>query len=396
MPAQGYQSQPTALSQPSQVEFVAAISARLREAARQLFQTVMLEELATFLQALPYERSASRRGQRNGTYTRSLGTAFGQLTDLAVPRSREGQFRTQLFGCYQRRQAEVDSAIAEMFIRGVSTAQVGQVLELLNGLAPSASTVSRVFHQLEPAFQAWKTRPLPARILYLHLDALELTIKYDREGVKMAVLAAIGVLLDGRRELLGLTTGEHENGPAWLNLCRDLYERGLKHVDLGISDQHASILAASEAIWPTRQHQLCVRHKMGNVLAHVPKGKRAEVHPPLKAIFYQADQAAGREQAAEFGRRYRHVYPEAVACLEKDLERCLTFYQFPQEHWRFIRTNNVAERLFSEIRRRTNKMGAMQNEGSALLVCWAVANTIRWRGLRIDPASLALENLHKT
>jgi transposase-like protein len=356
----------------------------------------MLEELTDFLQALPYERTPGRRGQRNGTYARSLGTAFGVLTDLPVPRTRAGQFRSQLFDRYQRRQAEVDTAIAEMFIRGVSTGQVGQVLEWLNGLTPSASTVSRVFHRLEPAFQAWKTRPLPERVLYLHLDAVELTIKYASQGVKMAILAAIGVLVDGRRELLGLTTGEHENGPAWTNLCRDLYDRGLKQVDLVISDQHASIWSACEAIWPERRHQACVTHKIVNVLAHVPKGRRATVHADLKAIFYQADEAQARQVAAAFCDRYQAVYPEAVACLAKDLDVCLQFYAFPTEHWRFIRTNNVAERLFSELRRRTNKMGALPNETSALLICWAVASTIQWRGLRIDPAPLALEDLHKT
>jgi len=396
MPAQGYHSQPTAHFQSSQAEFVAALRARLQAAGRELFQTVLLEELTAFLQALPYERSPGRRGQRNGSYTRSLGTTFGPLAELQVPRTREGQFRTQLFDRYQRRQAEVDTAITEMFVRGVSTAQVGQVLEALNGLTPSASTVSRVFHQLEPAFQAWKTRPLPTWVLYMHLDAIELTIKYAGEGVKMAVLAAIGVLPDGRRELLGLTTGEHENGPAWTNLCRDLLERGLQQVGLVISDQHASIWAACETIWPAARHQACATHKIVNVLGHVPKGKRAAVHADLKAIFYQADEAQARQVAQAFCERYRATYPEAVTCLAKDLDACLQFYGFPQDHWRFIRTNNVAERLFSELRRRMNKMGAMPNEASALLICWAVANTIQWRGLRVDPALLVLDELHKT
>jgi putative transposase len=396
MPAQGYQTQPTAHFQSSQAEFATALRRRLQVAARELFQAVLLEELTAFVQALPYERSPGRRGQRNGSYGRSLGTAFGLLADLQVPRTRDGLFRTQLFERYQRRQPEVDTAIAEMFVRGVSTSQVGQVLETLNGLAPSASTVSRVFHQLEPTFQAWQSRPLPAWVLYLHLDAIELTIKYAGDGVKMAVLAAIGVLPDGRRELLGLTTGEHENGPAWTNLCRDLFERGLQQVGLVISDQHASIWAACEAVWPAARHQACVTHKIVNVLAHVPKGQRAAVHADLKAIFYQADEAQARQVAQAFGARYQAAYPEAVRCLAKDLDACLQFYGFPQEHWRFIRTNNVAERLFSELRRRLNKMGAMPNEGSALLICWAVANTIQWRGLRVDPALLALDNLHKS
>jgi putative transposase len=186
-----------------QEDFVGEVMKRVRAVARVVFEQAMEEELTAFLQALPYQRNADRKGRRNGHYTRDLLTSFGQLPELKVPRSRYGEFRTQLYSRYRRRQERVDQAIAEMFIRGVSTRKTGEVVELLVEESPSAATVSRVFQSLRQECEAWRKRPLDSCYLYIHLDGVYFSVGYDDSFVKEPVLAALGVKLSGEKELLG-------------------------------------------------------------------------------------------------------------------------------------------------------------------------------------------------
>ena len=173
----------------SQESFVRLVKARLREAVRTALVSILEEEVTAFIGAQPYERSEARRDQRNGYYTRDLGTSVGQIQDLAVPRTRQG-YQTQLFERYHRRQQELDGAIGEMFVKGVSTAKVGQVIETLTGSQPSASTVSRVFHTLETEYEQWKQRPLSERYAYAFADGTYFTVIYQSEGYKMPIFIA--------------------------------------------------------------------------------------------------------------------------------------------------------------------------------------------------------------
>lgn len=225
-------TQPTA---PRQAEFQALLHEKMRLAIRLTLVDVLEDEVTAFIGAPAYERGAHRRDQRNGSYTRDLGTTVGQLEDLPVPRTRQG-FRTQLFERYQRRQAQLDAAIGEMFVFGVSMTRVGEVVETLTGLTPSPSTVSRVFHKLDTEFEAWKARPLVEHYAYVFADGTYFTIIYDGAGAKMPVLAVVGIRADGTREVLAFTVGERENQAAWADLFADLKRRGVKVIDLTISD----------------------------------------------------------------------------------------------------------------------------------------------------------------
>src|SRR5437764_15349153 len=170
----------------SQEVFEQMVKERLRQAVRIALMSILEEEVTAFIGAKPYERSAQRRDQRNGHYTRNLETTGGQIADLPVPRTRQG-YHTQLFERYHRRRDELDSAIGEMFVKGVSTAKVGQVIETLTGSQPSASTVSRVFHTLEAEYEQWKKRPLEQRYAYAFADGTYFTVIYNGEGCKMPI-----------------------------------------------------------------------------------------------------------------------------------------------------------------------------------------------------------------
>jgi putative transposase len=385
---QAEDSIPVALEQE---DFVQEVMQRVRAVARIVFEQAMEAELTAFLQALPYQRNPERKGRRNGYYTRDLLTSFGPLPHLKVPRIREGPFRSQLYSRYQRRQERVDQAIAEMFIKGVSTRKVGEVTGLLVEEKPSAATVSRVFQSLRGEYEAWRGRPLDGHYRYLYLDGVYFMIGYEQRFVKEPVLAALGVNLKGEKELLAYGPGDKESLESWKGFLGELKGRGLKEVQLIITDGNQAVIGAVEELFPSAIRQRCVVHKLRNVDSKVPRPLQEEVREEAKRIFYQEDKEKARQEAEAFCLKWGEVIPEGVACLQRDLEDCLSFYDFPREHWRYIRSNNTLERLFEEVKRRTRLMGAFRNEKSCVLVFYAVTRAIRWQRMPVPEPIL-----HKT
>lgn len=364
---------------PSQEEFQSYIREEMRRAIRLTLSQVLEEELAAVIGAKRYEQNATRKDQRNGSYVRDLVTTVGKIEALTVPRSRAG-YQTQVFNRYQRRQAELDSAMIEMYVGGVSSQGVGGVLEGLTGSPASASTVSRIYHTLEAEYAEWKQRPLAQHYRYVFADGTYFTVIYQDKGIKMAVISVVGIRLDGEREVLGFTTGDRENQQAWEDLLEQFKVRGMKTVDLWITDGNQAMLNAIETKFPASQRQRCVLHKMKNVLAYIPKQQQAAVEPELKAIFYQESRQQAEQAFSAFCIKFQQLYPNAVACLSRDKEACLTFYAFPKEHWKTIRTNNVSERLFEEVKKRYHKMNAaFRNENSCMLMFFAVVRSLNFR-----------------
>jgi len=356
---------------------------RMRLAIRHTLISVLEEEVDHFIQAALYQRTPQRQDYRNGYYERDLVTTIGEIEDLSVPRTRNG-FRTQLFEYYQRRQVELDEAICEMFVQGVSTAKVGDVIETLTDTHPSPSTVSRVFHSLEEDFESWKNRSLQSHYRYVFADGTYFTVIYAADGCKMPILAVVGIDEHGKREVLAFTVGERENQAAWEDLLENLKGRGVQAIDLWITDGNKAMLNAIGNKFPTSQRQRCVKHKMENVLGYIPEKHHELVRPELKAIFYQASRQKADQEVAAFIAKYENLYPTAIDCLKRDLEACLTFYNFTDKHWKFIRTTNIIERLFGEVKKRSHKMAAaFRNENSCLLMFYAVIRSLKLRRISI-------------
>ena len=371
----------------SQETFQQVVRERLRQAVRQVLINVLEEEVTALIGAGPYERSESRRDQRNGHYCRDLETTVGEILDLPVPRTRGGH-QTQVFGRYHRRRDELDAAMAEMFVGGVSQVKVGEVVETLTGSRPSPSTVSRVFHSLESEYDQWKKRQLASRYEDAFADGTYFTVIYDGQGCKMPILAVMGIASSGEREVLGFCVGDRENQQAWEDLFDDLKRRGVKEIGLFISDGNQAMLNAISTKFGLAKRQRCARHKMENVLSYIPAKQQDQVRPELKALFYQPSREAADQAVAAFIAKYQQIYPTAVACLQRDLEACLTFYTFPKRHWKTIRTTNVIERLFEEVKRRSHKMGAaFRTEGSCMLLFYAVIRSLKFHKLTMLAAS---------
>jgi putative transposase len=363
----------------SQTEFQAYVREQMRAALRVTLSAVLEEELTAIIGAGRYEQTRDRRDHRNGSYDRDLLTSVGPLEDLEVPRSRQGH-QTQLFDRYQRRQAELDAAMLKMFVGGNSTEQVGQVVEALTGSTPSSSAVSRLFHTLEAEYATWRERPLAAHYPYAFADGTYFTVMYEEKGIKMAVLSVVGIRPDGQREVIGFTTGDRENQQAWADLFEQFKQRGMQTVGLWITDGNQAMLNAIASKFPQAQRQRCVLHKIKNVLGYLPKQHHEKIEPELQAIFYQDSRAHAEQALSAFCIKYQQAYPTAVACLRRDSDACLTFYHFPEAHWKTIRTNNVSERLFEEVKKRYHKMNAaFRTEDSCLLMFFAIIRSLKFR-----------------
>jgi putative transposase len=373
----------TAPATNSQLDFHGLLRDKICLAVQLLLNEVLDEELEAVIGAAVYERTTRRRDYRNGSYERGLVTGVGAVR-LTVPRSRKG-FTSLVFEHYCRRQTELNQAIGEMFVKGASTVQVGEIIETLTGVKPSPSAVSRVHQTLQAEFDAWKQRPLLTHYLYVFADGTYFTVIYDDAGHKMPVLAVVGITPTGTREVLAFITGDHENERAWTDLLSDLQQRGLQGVGLWITDGNPAMLKALAAKFPTTPRQRCIKHKLENVLSYIPNAQQDQVEPELKAIFYQSSREKADQAWAAFCEKYERIYPTAVACLKRDGEACLAFYAFPATHWKTIRTTNIIERLFEEVKKRSHKMNAaFRNEGSCLLLFYAVIRSLKFHRITVE------------
>ena len=369
--------------QEMQQEFYGRVNQAVRRMVRAMVEMNLKQELTEFLNAMPYERTKQRKGHRNGKYQRTLETIWGMIEDLEVPRIREEGFRSRIVERYQRRQPEVDKVVGEMFVRGISTANVREVTDLLWDRRTSPSTVSRIFRSLQQDYVGWKNRPLEAEYLYIWLDGTYFKVRYEKAYERIPILAAIGLTTAGKRELIGFTIGDKESYEAWKGFLHELKGRGLEIARLFITDGAPGLIKAVEEVFSCPTRQRCMRHRLENVLAKVPARLKKQVGEDAKSIFYQDSYEAGKEEARRFFEKWEAVVPEAADCLREHLEECLVFYKFPKEHWRYLRTTNSLESVFGGVKRRTKAMGSFTNETSLKLVLYAMFRRMNLRGVPI-------------
>lgn len=206
----------------------------------------------------------TRKGYRNGSYSRDLVTKTGRIEDLSVPRDREGVFHSQVFERYNRYEPEVAEALTEMFVSGTSTHKVGKVAETLMGVAPSASAVSRLNQTLTQQFEAWRERSLLTHYRILYLDGIHFTVRHGEQTDSTIILTALGVDLEGNKEVLALRACAEEDKDGWSCLVQDVRRRGATQIDLIVTDGHEGLLAAVSALFSATPRQRCVVHKQRN------------------------------------------------------------------------------------------------------------------------------------
>jgi len=315
-----------------------------------------------------YERSEARKDTRAGSYDRRLQTKAGEVT-LTMPKLRTLPFETAIIERYRRRESSVEEALIEMYLAGVSVRRVEDITQALWGTRVSASTVSDLNQKIYGKIEEWRTRPLNGDFPYVFLDGIWLKRTWGGEVKNVAVLVAIGVSQSGYREILAVSEGAKEDSASWCDFLRDLKQRGLKGVELIVSDKCLGLLENLAEFYPDARWQRCVVHFYRNVWTAVPSGKVKQVAMMLKAIHAQEDAEAAREKARQVAEKLREMkLAKAAEIVANGIEETLSYYAMPAEHWRSLRTNNLLERLNREIRRRTRVVGAFPDGKSALML----------------------------
>jgi transposase-like protein len=356
----------------------------VRGTVQETLNALLNEEADRLCNAGRYERSEARKDTRAGYYPRALHTKAGEV-ELKVPKLRTLPFETAIIERYRRRETSVEEALVEMYLAGVSVRRVEDITEALWGTKVSPGTVSRLNAKIYKTIEAWRMRPIEGAHPYIYLDGIALKRSWGGEVRNVSVLVAVGVNTEGYREILGVAEGAKEDKASWAGFLCHLKERGLKGVELITSDKCLGLVESLGEFYPEASWQRCVVHFYRNVFTVVPKGKVKEVAAMLKAIHAQEDMEEAIRKATIVAEKLEKMkLARAANTIREGIKETLSYYRFPREHWRRIRTNNPLERIMREIRRRTNVVGCFPDGNSALMLVAArlrhIAGT-KW-GLR--------------
>lgn len=321
--------------------------------------------------AAPYERSPHRRSYANGFKSKRLKTRLGEL-ELAVPKTRGVSFYPSALERGSRSERALKAGVAEMYVQGVTTRKVTEVMETLCGLEVTSAQVSRAMALLDEELTAWRERPLD-ELEYLFLDARYEKIRVGGRVVSCALLVAVGIASDGRRTILGLSVSLSEAEVHWREFLASLQERGLHGVPLIVSDDHKGLAAARTTRFPGVPWQRCQFHLAKNLLDYLPPGlSQSEASADLRAVFNAANRMEAERLLELMVKKYHPLAPKLARWLEENVPEGPTVFDVPVEHRRRLRTNNGLERLNREIKRRTRVATLFPNEASLLRLATAV------------------------
>jgi len=353
----------------------------VRRTVQETLNALLDEEASRLCNARKYERTESRRDRRAGHYTRTLQTKAGEV-DIRMPKLRGLPFETAIIDRYRRRESSVEEALVEMYLAGVSVRRVEDITEALWGSKVSPGTISNLNARIYATIEEWRKRPIEGERPYVYLDGISLKRSWGGEVRNVSVLVAIGVNREGYREILGVAEGAREDKESWTSFLRYLKERSLTGVELFISDKCIGLVESLALFYPDALWQRCIVHFYRNIVTLAPKGRIREIIAMLTAIHAQEDKAEAQRKASAVVAKLKAMkLGKAADLVDEGIHETLSYYAFPREHWRRIRTNNPLERIMKEIRRRTRVVGSFPDGNSALMLVAArlrhIAGT-RW------------------
>jgi putative transposase len=346
------------------------------QAVKKLLETSMAIEIQDLVGTRRWEHRQGCRIYRNGSYRRGLLSSLGWIRGLEVPRLRSGDIIFKCLGRYKYRAPDVDKLVLEMFLAGVSTRRVKEVLNpILGQQALSSTTVSRISRVLDKEVERFHRHKISDDYVYLIFDAVYLKIKSPVNAKRRCVLVAYGVKNNGVRELIDFRlarTGESQT--AWECFLTSLFNRGLKGENLLLTamDGNKGLYNALDLIWPDVPRQRCWAHKLRNVVKHLPRRLQKSCSNQARDIYDAKDEGEAIKAYKKWARFWRPISVKAVDCLEQDLEDLLNFYKCPKPMWIKIRTTNAIERVFREVRRRTRPMSCFTNSKSVDRIIYAI------------------------
>ena len=332
---------------------------------REALQEVLEAEMSEALGAGPGERTEGRRGYRAEYYSRGLVTRIGKL-ELRVPRDRDGRFSTELFARYQRSEKALVSALAEMYVQGVSTRKVKAITEELCGHTFSASTISRINASLDGMLRRVAERRLDEAYPYLILDARYEKVRLDGVIQSQAVFVAIGINGDGRRQVLGVELSNRESRSSWATFVTGLKARGLHGVEFVVSDDHAGLKWAVAELLPEAVWQRCYVHFLRNALDYLPRKADDDCRQELRWLYDRRDLKEAQQDLQAWLQRWAQRYPRLTDWVEAQIGETLNSCRLPRQHHEHLKSTNLLERLNEEIKRRTPVVRIFPNPASCL------------------------------
>jgi putative transposase len=315
-------------------------------------------------------RSPERLTHRNGYRERAWDTRAGRI-DLSIPKLRKGSYFPVFLEPRRTAEKALTAVIQEAYVHGISTRSVDDLVKAMGASGISKSQVSRLCEEIDERVNAFLARPIEGEWPYLWIDATYLKTREAGRIVSTAVILAVGVNSDGRREVLGIATGASEAEPFWTGFLRSLADRGLRGVKLVIADDHKGLRAAASRVFHA-SHQRCRVHWMRNAMAHLAPKQRPAVVAMLKTIFAQDTAEAAREQWASVADALRERCPKLVELMDRSREEVLIYMSFPREHWGQIASTNPLERLNGEIKRRADVVGIFPNDRAVIRLVGAL------------------------
>lgn len=344
----------------------------LRALVHQVVEQVLEAEMDEALGAGKSERVEGRLGYRSGYRSRTLITRVGKL-ELRVPQDRDGRFSTQLFERYQRSEKALVSALAEMYVQGVSTRKVKAITEELCGHTFSASAISEINKKLDEDLSQFASRRLEEDYPYVILDARYEKVRDCGCVRNRAVLVAIGINWDGRRCVLGVELANRESATSWREFLVKLVERGLRGVELVISDHHAGLRQSIREVLTQSRWQRCYVHFLRNALDHLPRKGDEDCLRELRWMYERRDHAEAQRDLAAWLQKWQGKYPKLCDWVESNIEETFTFFALPVEHHKHLKSTNMLERINEELKRRTRVVRIFPNAESCLRLVRALA-----------------------
>ena len=337
----------------------------LRQGIQLLSQMLMELEVDQQVGASKHERTPERKNYRNGHRQRTWKTRVGEI-DLAIPKLRKGSYYPSLLEPRRPTEKALLAVIQEAYLKGVSTRKVDALLKALGLTGIDKSSVSRICKELDHTVEEFRNRPLQESYPYVWLDAMYLKVRQNHRVVSLALVIAIGVDDTGERHMLGFDLGASEDEDFWLAFLRSLVKRGLRSVQLVISDAHEGLKKALRQVFTGASWQRCRVHFMRNVLAQIPRQDKRAVADAVRLIFNQPDRHSAGLQLHGLAQNMGDLYPQAAKLLLEVEEDILVYKTFPREHWRRIHSTNPLERIHKEVKRRTKVVGVFPDQASVL------------------------------
>jgi putative transposase len=371
-------------------EITLSLDELAREGARRMIATALEVEVEQYIQSLRHMRDEHghalvvRNGKSHHERTVNLGAGSVRMKAPRVNDRRPGhRFTSEILPPYMRRSPRLEEALPILYLRGLSTGDFSEALEVLLGSEVagfSATTITRLLKVWQDEYRAWRQRSLNGKeYIYLWADGVYFNIRLEED--RLACLVVVGVLPDGRKEVIALDDGYRESTESWGSVLRDLRQRGMAAPLLAVGDGHLGLWAALRDVYPETQEQRCWKHKIANVLDKLPKRLQPRAKELLHDIMYAPDRESALKDMSLFSREYGARYPKAVETLTKDQDRLLTFLDFPAEHWLHLRTTNPIESSFATVKARTRKTkgAGSRKAGLAMAFKLLLAMEKRWR-----------------